>query len=225
MANSQPSTKRIAIDKTNGRMVVIVAVASFITVFCLMASKTIFSTNLYQAKLTTKQEIALKQLKANLSAYDNLLSSYNDFIDQSTNVINGSKAGTGDNDGDNAKIILDALPYQYNFPAVASSVEKIVGDLGMKISSITGTDDQVNQQANISSPTPAAVPIPFTFSVNNADYASVSKLITKLQHSIRPIQIDQLTLSGSNNDMTLTINAHTYYQPAKTVNITQETLK
>lgn len=225
MATSQPSTKRIAIDKTNARMVVIVAVASFVTVFCLMASKAILSTNLYQARVTSKQQIALAKIKTDINAYNTLVSSYNAFTNQPTNIINGSKNGTGDNDGDNAKIILDALPYQYNFPAVASSVEKIVNDAGMKISSITGTDDQVNQETNTSSPTPAAVPIPFTFSVGHATYQTVGELITKLQQSIRPIQIDQLTMTGSNSDMAVTINAHTYYQPAKSVNIKQEVVK
>lgn len=225
MAGNNLSTKRVAISKANAQMVAVVAIASFVTVFCLMASKTVLGTNVYQARLTTKKEAAKVQLKRNLSNYSTLVSRYNGFLDQPQNIIGGARTGTGDNDGDNAKIILDALPYKYDFPALASSIEKILNDRGLQITSITGIDDQVAQQTNISSPTPKAVPIPFTFSVSHANYNSVGVLITALQQSIRPIQIDTLTVSGGTSDMSLTVTAHTYYQPAKAVNITKQALK
>jgi len=225
MAAGETSTKRLAIDKAQARMVAVVGVASFLTVFCLMASKAVLSTNLYQAKLTTKKQAAHAQLQKDINAYNSLSTHYDDFVNNTTNIINGSKDGTGANDGDNSKIILDALPYQYNFPAVTSSIEDIVSGLGLQISSISGTDDQLNQQTNTSSPTPTAVQMPFTFSVNHASYDGISQMITRLQQSIRPIAIDKISMNGSKDDMSITVTAHTYYQPAKSVDISQKVLK
>lgn len=221
----QISTKRLAIDKAQAQVVVIVAVAAFVAIFCLVASKAVFSQNRYQARVITAKEKAHKQLQQNISTFSDLQTAYKAFDSAPTNVIGGNAAGTGDNDGPNSKIILDALPPTYDFPALTSSVEKILTDNGLKVTSITGTDDQVSQQSNSSSPNPQPVTMPFTFTISNANYASIGQLLTKLQASIRPISIDTLDISGGENNMTATISAHTYYQPIKTVGITEKVVK
>jgi hypothetical protein len=225
MNTPQISTKRLAISKSNTQMVVIVAAASFITVFCLVASKTVLSQNSYQNRVISAKSKAHKQLETNLKSYDSLSTSYRIFDSKNPNVLGGSISGAGDNDGSNSKLVLDALPPTYNFPALAASLEKVLSDRGMKVSSITGTDDQVAQQSNTSSPTPKTVEIPFTFTVDNASYTQITQLADALQHSIRPIQIDTLNLSGSINNMTATFTAHTYYQPAKSLQITNKVVK
>jgi hypothetical protein len=219
------STKRIAINNAQAQMVVIIAVASFITVFCLMASKAVLSQNQYNARVTTAKEKARDQLQDNIDKFSDLQSSYKAFNATATNVIGGTTTGTGDNDGDNSKIVLDALPSTYDFPALTSSLEKIFTDRNIKISSITGTDDQVAQQANLSSPKPTPVDIPFTLTISDANYQSVTQVIDTLQKSIRPIQIDSLDISGGSENMTVTITAHTYYQPAKSLSITEKVVK
>ncbi|HET7060444.1 MAG TPA: hypothetical protein VFH99_03990 [Candidatus Saccharimonadales bacterium] len=225
MADNLISTKRLAISKSNAQMVAVVAVASFITIFCLVASNAVFSQNRYQARVISAKEKAHKQLQQNIDNYSNLATAYKAFDNASTNVIGGNKGGTGDNDGANSKIILDALPSTYDFPALTSSIEKILTDSNLKVTSITGTDDQLAQQGNTTSATPQPVNIPFTFTVSNASYTSVGQLMTKLQQSIRPIQVDTLDASGSQNNMTVTVTAHTYYQPGKNVSITKKVIK
>lgn len=226
MANkAQISTKRVAISKANAQMVVIVGVAAFVTVFCLVAAKTVFSQTRYQARVTSAEEKAHSQLQDNLQTYSQLASAYKTFDSASTNAIGGSKDGTGGNDGPNSKIILDALPSSYDFPALTSSIEKVLNDNGLKVSSITGTDEELSQQKNSSSPTPQSVQMPFSFTIVNASYPAIGQLMAKLQQSIRPIQIDSIDLSGGVNNMTATVKAHTYYQPAKSVSITEKVVK
>lgn len=219
------STKRLAIGKANTQVVLIVSIAAFVTVFALVACKAVFSQNRYQARVISAKEKAHSQLEANIETYGKLATAYKAFDSASTNVIGGNKDGTGDNDGPNSKIILDALPSSYDFPALTSSIEKILTDSGLKVTSISGTDDQLNQQKNTSSASPQPVNMPFSFTVSNANYASVGQLISKLQQSIRPMQIDTLDVSGGVNNMTVTVNAHTYYQPSKSVSITKEVIK
>ena len=225
MADSMISTKRVAISKANAQMVAVVAAAAFVSVFCLIAANAVFSQNRYQARIISAKEKAHKQLQQNISNYSDLATAYKAFDNASTNVINGNKNGTGDNDGSNSKIILDALPPTYDFPALTSSIEKILSDNHLQITSITGTDDQVSQQKNKASANPQPVEIPFTFTVGNASYSSVNQLMAKLQQSIRPIQIDTLDASGGQNDMTITVTAHTYYQPGKSVSITKKVIR
>lgn len=224
-AKPQISTKRVAISKANAQMVGIVAGAAFIAIFCLVASKAVLSQTRYQSRVISAKEKANDQLEENLKNFSSLQKSYTIFNSAPTNIIGGSATGTGDNDGTNSKIILDALPSSYDFPALTSSLEKILADNNLKVTSITGTDDQVNQQTNLINPNPQAVTMSFSFTVTGANYSSVNQLITKLQESIRPIVIDTLDLSGAANDMTATVNAHTYYQPVKGVSITKKVIK
>ncbi len=219
------STKRLAISKANAQMVAAVAIASFVTVFCLVASKTVFSQNRYQARVISAKEAAHKQLEQNINNYNGLATAYKAFDSASTNIIGGNKNGTGDNDGPNSKIILDALPDRYDFPALTSSIEKILSDNHLQVTSISGTDDQLNQQGNTASANPQPVQMPFSFTVSNANYQSVDQLLAKLQQSIRPLQIDTLDISGGQSNMTVTVTAHTYYQPAKKVSITTQVVK
>jgi hypothetical protein len=213
------------IDKANAQMVGIVAAAAFVTIFCLFAAKAAWSQNRYQAKVSTGKEKAHQQLEQNVKAFSTLLTAYKTFDDSATNVLGHNALGTGDNEGKNSKLILDALPSSYDFPALASSIEKVLAGQSLKVSSITGTDDQLNQEKNLSSVTPQPVSMPFTFSVSDANYASINKLFTKLQQSIRPIQIDTINLAGGNNSMTVTVNAHTYFQPAKSLEIKKRVVK
>jgi hypothetical protein len=157
MANKpQISTKRLAIDKANAQIVGIVAAASFVTIFSLVAAHAVWGQLHYESKVVSAKEKAHKQLVRNLNAFEDLAKSYKAFNATSTNVIGGLSNGSGDNDGDNSKIILDALPPIYDFPALTSSIEKILADNNLKVTGITGTDDQVNQQSNTTSPNPQA---------------------------------------------------------------------
>lgn len=225
MAKADNSTKRVAISRANAQMVAVLAVASFVTVFCLFAAKAVWSQNSYQSRIISAKELANNTLEKNLENYSKLASAYNSFNKLSPNVIGGVPGAAGDNDGNNAKIILDSLPSSYDFPALTSSIEKLVLKNNLKLSSITGVDDQVNQQNTKAQATPKEVAIPFAFAVEDANYSSVKALISSLERSIRPIQIDTIEVSGGGNDMTVTVNAHTYYQPAKDVSITKKVIK
>jgi hypothetical protein len=224
MADAQVITKRVAISKANAQIIIIVGAAAFVTIFCLVAAHALWLQNSYQAKVTSVQQIAHQQLLKNIQAYNGLESSYQAFISTQNNILGGQTSGTGTNDGNNASIILDSLPPSYDFPALTSSIENILTSHGLNVTSISGADDQVNQQSNISSPNPEPVSMPFSFTISNASYSSVGQLMTLLNQSIRPIQIDTIDLSGASSDMTLTINAHTYYQPGKTVNISKQVI-
>lgn len=224
MAQQITPSKRVQINKSQATMITIVAVAAFIIVFSLVSAKALLQQRSYQAKVIAKQETARDQLNANKEAVDQLVIAYKDFTSTPENVIGGNPAGSGDRDGDNAKIVLDALPSKYDFPAVASSLEKIFNEKNFTIESITGTDDEAAQSANQATTTPQPIEIPFDFKVTSS-YTSVLDLINVFERSIRPFEVQNLVLSGSSGEMKVEMKAKTYYQPVKSLDIKKETVK
>lgn len=216
MAKTRVSQKRTQVDRTNTRMVITVAVAAFIVVFSLVASRALWTTMSHQSKVISQKEAARNQLEANIDTVDDLQLAYKAFTGTSDNVIGGNSAGSGDRDGDNAKIVLDALPSKYDFPGLATSLEKVLKANGSTINSITGTDDEVAQSGGQGSTGPVEVPFELAASGN---YQSTQDLLTLLQRSIRPIQVRTLNLTGTNSDLVTSLTAVTYYQPERTLHI------
>ncbi len=224
MADIKLSVKQLQINKANSQMVLIVGIAAFVIIFSLVASKALLSQSHYQKRVISEKSKAVDQLKENIGAVNSLVNSYKDFVSTPQNVLEGDPSGNGDKDGDNAKIILDALPSKYDFPALATSLEKILSEKNFNINSITGTDDEINQQKTPTSATPTPIEIPFEISVSGT-YSSTKQLIQTLQASIRPIKIQSVSLVAQGNNINTTINAITYYQPTKDLNITSKDIK
>ncbi len=217
-------TKRLQIDKANATMVAMVAAAAFIAVFSLVSSRALLRQRTYQNKVIDQQTKARDQLKTNLAAVDQLVIAYKSFTTTPDNVIGGNPSGTGDKDGDNAKIILDALPSKYDFPALTTSIEKLLGEKKFKVNSITGTDDEVAQSKNESVDNPEPIEIPFEFDAESNSGAT-KDLINVLEKSIRPIHIKSITLTGGESNLKLRVTAKTYYQPEKSLNIKTQVVK
>lgn len=222
MANSFISGKRLQINKANSTVVVFIAVAAFVTVFSLVASKALLSQRSYQARVIKEKTKALNQLKTNNEAAKELVNSYSVFVAAPTNIIAGNASGNGERDGDNAEIVLNALPSKYDFPALATSLEKILSNNQYKITAITGTDDELNQSKQVTNTQP--VEIPFQVGVTG-NFESIQSLIDVFGRSIRPIFITRLDLTGSDNQLNVNISAKTYYQPEKTITITTKDVK
>lgn len=227
LKNAPKSNKRILIDKSNASMVIVVAVVAFITVFSLISSKTLLDQRSYKARVIKEQKKALAQLKANNKAASELEASYKAFISPTENIIGGTVDGTSDKDGDNARIVLDALPSKYDFPALASSLEKILTDQNFKINDISGIDDELKQ---VIPPAPGAaaviapVEIPFLISVTGS-FEAAQGLMDTFQKSIRPIKVSKISLEDKTGVLNIDVNAKTYYQPEKSIKITPTVVK
>jgi hypothetical protein len=243
------STKRIQIDKANSTIVIAVGVAAFAVAFSLVSAKSLLARQSYQNKVITAQEKARDQLQANIEAVDDLKVKYTEFVNRQENIIKGMSTGNGERDGDNARIILDALPSKYDFPALASSLEKILVDRKYTIQTIGGTDDEATQNpdqaasgaasssapaaaqpAAATSTTPTATPatpgtaidMPFDLGAQGA-YKDMLALLDVFRYSIRPIYIQHLTLTAAEGGkVDLNVQGKSYYQPERTLNITEE---
>lgn len=222
MARRGTSSKRIQIDRANTAIVVAVSVAAFATAFSLVTSKSLMARRSYQQKVVDSRQAALDQLEANVQSVNDLKVKYSEFVSRQENIIKGSSIGNGDRDGDNARIILDALPSKYDFPALASSLEKILQYNRYKITTISGTDNEEAQSGSQPSPTAETVEMPFEIGAEGS-YANMMDLLNILGQSIRPIYVQKLTFTASGSDkVQVNVSGKTFYKPERTLNIKEE---
>lgn len=216
------SKKHALVDKANSTMLLTIGVTSVIVVFSLFAFKALIGQYSYQNKVIKQKKATLKQVQANKKNAEQLVSSYKAFVAEPINVLGGDPKGTGPRDGDNPRIVLDALPSQYDFPGLASSLEKIISGSGLKIDGIGGTEQVPGEETLTATPVPTEMVFPIAV---QASYGDVQKLITTLESSIRPIYLTRLTIEGTEATMRLSAEAKTYYQPIKTFTETKEVVK
>lgn len=214
------SVKRLQLDKSNKTMYLTLVVCSIATALSLVALRSFTSEATYYRRIVSKKEKAVSVLKKNESALATLQASYRDFVEQDPNALGGRLSGVADRDGDNAKLVLDALPSSYDFPALTASLEKLL--TGYKIDGISGTDDSISQ-SELRTPG-QIIEIPFTVSVTT-DYEGAKKLLDMFDRSIRPFYVKSIDISGQSNSLLVTINAKTFYQSPKSMEIKSEIVK
>jgi len=135
------------------------------------------------------------------------------------------------------QVVLDALPDKANSSALGASLqEKFLNDPALKLESLNvdpvqGVESQSDtnvQDASASSSAAASEnEITFRFSVS-ADVANASvlkDLLQKLERSIRTIDVTGLTIETQGSRLVLTVNGHAFYEPAKTVDLKDKTVK
>jgi cytoskeletal protein RodZ len=225
--NLSSKGKRVEIDKEQSMIMLVVGIATIITIFCLIGTKALLSQAAYQRRVTSVRHQTEKQITADISNANTLTKQFNDvFEGSSTNIIGGQSSADDSApppNGNNSRIVLDALPTSYDYPALLTSISKLLNDDGIGQPSITGSD-----QSSTADNTPLPNPQPVNIDVSltgNGTYDSIKKFVTDLERSIRPINVTKLSMSGNESNMTLSINFTTYYQVAKSLDVTSKVVK
>lgn len=230
MAKLKVSLKYMQVDKANSAVVASLALASFVVVFAGFVANALLTQQSYQKRVIEKKELSLDKMTVNLENAQSLRSSYDVFVSSPQNIIGGSSDGDGEKDGDNARIVLDALPSRYDFPALVTSVEKILSGHNVEINEISGTDQELSQGAEKDAGSDdtrgskGLIEMPFSVRVSG-DYAAVQGLISGYERSVRPFHVNSLTLSGDGDAMQLELLTKTYFQPEKVFQIKSEVVR
>ncbi len=216
------SVKKNQIEKFTKTIVIFASIGLFIVIFGISSINSLISRYNYQQKTINLQKQALNNLIEDTASVNSLTKSYQKFISPKVNIIGGkSTQPNSHNGGNNAKIVLDALPSSYDFTQFITTLQNLLTSQGVLINSISGTDASSSSSYNTGS---GVNVIPFQFSVS-APYPIIQRLITTLKESTTPIDIITANITGSQNDLTLNVTGQTYYQPAiqfKINNITVE---
>lgn len=226
--NIKLSSKKIQLDKAQSSMLVIVTVATVLSVFFLVSAKSLISQAAYQKRLIDARRDAVKQLQENVESANSLIEYYNTVFEGSspTNLIGGRKdpsPNAAPPNGTNGRIVLNALPSSYDYPALITSISKILRDNGIGSPNISGSDESESISAD-SQPKPSPQEIELIIG-GSGNYSSIQKLVKDVERSIRPFDVTSLQLRGSDTQMFITMNTKTYFQPAKSLNIGNKEIK
>jgi len=135
------------------------------------------------------------------------------------------------------QVVLDALPSDANSAALGSSLqEKFLNGSGITIESlnvdpVAGVESQTNSNVQDASSSTSTVTgdnqITFRFSVSAAsnNASALKDILQKLERSIRAIDITALTIETQGAKIVMTAEGHAYYEPAKTVDLKDKTVK
>ena len=220
------SNRRQIIDKANANVVVAVSISVFILMFSLFALKALISESLYHGRVIKEKKVALSVLEKNASAVKDLEKVYIAFTSEEVNVINGNANGSGPRDGSNSKLVLDALPAEYDFPALSTSLEKILTDGGYSITSLGGQEtiagSDTGEEPTVNVTTPLEIPYPINV---RASAAPPKLLLQTLQRSIRPFYVDSLSFQGSSDSLDVNLTLRTFYQPSIGLQISTKVVK
>jgi hypothetical protein len=103
-------------------------------------------------------------------------------------------------------------------------MDKLLKSNGFTLSSIVGVDQEATEASNSGGVNPQPVEVPFILesSINANDGTKFLQLFEK---SIRPIVVNKVTLTSKSGNVKVSLDAKTYYQPEKKMNITEETVR
>lgn len=221
-STNRTSLKYLKIDKANSAILAATSVAAFILVFTLFALSAMWDIRDYQLRVIDQKEETRDILIDNFEVANVLDQSYQAFIAPPENIIGGSSEGEGSRDGDNARIVLDALPSRYDFPALATSVEAILSEQGLRINDISGSDEEL-VRADLDADEP--IEIPFGFSIAG-EYDQIQLLTDAIERSIRPFRFQQIEIrADSSDEIRLEASLVTYFQPEKRFDIERRNLQ
>lgn len=222
MSEEKPLTgvkKREQIAGTRKQVFIWVALASAVVVVCLVVGLNIVQRINYQGKVNGELSKADQALKSSVNSIDGLIDNVDALRANEQLNLKNLKS----DDSTVFQVVIDALPTEDDSVALSSSIQaRILAGTGVTIdqlsiestgsttSASSSSDDESTSSS--SSAMPTAQPITFRLSVVG-NYDSVTKFLQSIENTIRPIKIDTLEIEGSDDRLTATITATTYYSP------------
>lgn len=201
------TNKREKITQANSTVFVAVAIAAVVTMFSLMSLRFLWIKKAYNDRVIGAKTTARSAIESNLQGLDSLNNQYPELRDRASN---------------NAKTILHALPPNYDYAALVTSMEYLAQTSGVRLVGGVGQDQSAAamKEQNISQPQE----IPLSLSVEGT-YEGIVRYIDALERSIRPVIVTSVSLNGNNTSLQATLQAKTYYQPARTLDVAKEEIQ
>lgn len=224
MATAQAGMKkRQLIANSNKTMFLWVAGMSAVVGVCAVVAYFLIQNIVYTTKVTNKLDNTIGVLDNNNKVAPDLIKEIQ--VLETNDALNSVRTK---DEISALQTVLDALPDNPNSLALGSSLQKsLVADIpGLRLDMLamqpvtsTGTIS-VSSRSTSKKTNLSALPFKLVVSSTNAD--ALQKFLSRMQHSIRVIDIDTLTLERTDARYTLNITAHAYYEPGKIVQLKDE---
>jgi len=212
--------KRQQIEVAGRTMFVWVAIAAVALSFCVATGQYLFVKWDYNNKILSKKYTASQTLQNNIVNAAKL----KDEVDKL--AANQDLASVKINPEDsNIKPVLDALPSTFDPAALATSLQQVIlSRSGVTVESISVPPDVDAPATTAQSTLIGPQEVKFSFVVNGT-YDKIKALVVDLERTIRPMKITAMTLNGTDLNLRATFDVVTYYQPAQSVSLGEETVK
>lgn len=209
--------KRQLISNSSRKMFLWVAGASVVVGFSLVAAWFLVQQIIYKEKVLTVKGQTVSTLRKNNAAAPKLAANIR--VLETNQDLASVKATPNENA---VRVILDALPSDNNVLALGASMQQVLIGGAQNITLESFAISQASAGIKITIPDSAAKAIPFSALVSSSDPNAIKDLLKRLESSIRTIAIDSIKLEQSTNRMSVTIQGHAYYAPAKTIQLTDK---
>jgi Tfp pilus assembly protein PilO len=199
--------------KTSNYIALLIVISILVILVGGLAAKSLGEDLLHNQRVITKQGAAQKILAADVLSAQSITNQYQTL-------------------GAQQQLINDALPNESDLPGLANAVAAMAASSGSQLVDVsadtsgttTSTPAAGTGATGVSSSSAAATPVPITLSATTS-YTSLPAFLSAIEGSLRPIQVSDIQLGGSNNSLNVTIDATTYYQTPVSFTIGKETVK
>ncbi|HEU5187532.1 MAG TPA: hypothetical protein VFT87_03445 [Candidatus Saccharimonadales bacterium] len=208
--------KRQQIEVAGRVMFVWIVIAAVAVSFCVATGQYLFNRWVHNNKIIAAKNKASDTLGKNIVNSQELKQNVDAL------VANQALASVKTKESDqNTKSVLDALPSAFDSAALGTSLQQaILSRSGATIESISVPQDVPETQPLTSTPQE----MKFSFVIAGS-YKQIQDSILDIERTIRPIKILTMNLTGSDTNLRASIEAVTYYQPAKKVQVGEEVVK
>lgn len=200
-------SKRDRIDKANSTVFIAVAIAAVIIVFCVVSIRFLWMQRQYNSRVIAEKTTSRDILTVNVESLENLAKQLPEL---NKNPISNESA------------ILHALPPNYDYAGLVSSVNFLARESSVTLVGGIGEDQSPTAESTSSSPTSVDIPLAITV---KGKPNNIKKFLETLERSTRPFRVTALDISGSNRELTAVITATTYYQPAVDLEVPTEEIR
>lgn len=227
--NDAAIRKRTQIAKANRTMFLWVAGVSVVFGFALVGSIFLVQKTLYNERVLAEKNKTISILESNNSNIPELEAQVR--VLDSNEALSTVKSNATDQA---LQVILDALPSEANSLALGASLQNklLSGIAGLSIDSLQ-VDPVVGVETTVAETTVNALQtdaladqsqITFKFSVSGSE-AALKEVLTRLERSIRAIDVMSLTIETQGTTRVMTIGGRAFYEPARTVQLKDKVVK
>lgn len=220
--------KRQQISQANKTMFIWVACAAVVVSFCLVIGQFLFRQAAFNIKIIDAKDKANSTLGQNIDNAKKLQDQMNSLL---VNVdLSSVKANESDT---NFKVILDALPSNDDPITFATSLQRaIIPRSGALLETLEppktageeGEEGSGEAPEHAEADSKAPIEQRYSFTVLG-NYEQIQNLLKDFERTIRPINVNTMSIEGSDANLRVEFDASTYYSNAKTLNIQKKTIK
>lgn len=219
--------KRTQIAQASRTMFIWIAIASALVGTAIVVSIFLVQKLSYNEKVLAAKQTTVSNLDHNLSVVDSLKADVQAL--DANSALMSVKANPTDQ---TLQVVLDALPSDANSLALGASLQnKLLANIpgpysleSLQVTPVSGVESlSGSTTVDASGSATADNQISFSFSVKG-NQAALRQVLQNLERSIRTIVVTHLTIETQSDGLSMSVEGHAFYQPAKSIELTEKTV-